>query len=224
MRTASRAPHEPSMNAHPNTAWYLEGADGNAIGPYTTVEVLARLRGGFIDRTSLACRADGEDWLPVGEWPEFARPSPQPNTATAPTIEPLTPGQVKLGLGVVALLAVLAFEWVRAAGTASRAPTATGAARPEPAKPAPDPHCTACFDRLRDLCPKAIDRQSNARALCLARCMGVPAGVGPGQRADCFAACRGVEGAVFDIGACLSMSSKDRDYLEDCNACRTPPP
>ena len=53
--------------------WYVAPAGGNTEGPYTTEDLIVKIRRGLVDRESQVCNANGSVWVAMADVPQFER-------------------------------------------------------------------------------------------------------------------------------------------------------
>lgn len=53
--------------------WYVAPPGGNTEGPYTTEDLVVKIRRGSVDRESQVCNANGSVWVVMADVPEFER-------------------------------------------------------------------------------------------------------------------------------------------------------
>ena len=53
--------------------WYVAPPGGNTEGPYTTEDLIVKIRRGLVDRDAQVCSANGSVWVAMADVPEFER-------------------------------------------------------------------------------------------------------------------------------------------------------
>ncbi len=53
--------------------WYVAPPGGNTEGPYTTEDLIVKIRRGLVDRDGQVCNANGSVWVAMADVPEFER-------------------------------------------------------------------------------------------------------------------------------------------------------
>ena len=110
----------PQANSARSNPWYIQGADDQAAGPFTSEELISQLQGRKLDASTVCWSAGMPQWLPLRQVEPFASAA-YSGTADLAERSLGTPAKVAIIGGAVGLFAVVAgVVWLLTNGDLSR--------------------------------------------------------------------------------------------------------